>query len=270
MEDFHSLMPECSSAESDISNHEMDEMPENDNRYLYDSDYMDEPLQSVGEFTEICSPNKVTKEIMKVGTGVRCPNNQFLCKIKYKMHFFDHTDIESSKGEVVDVILNDKQWPEGLRIGIGKMRKAEKSKVKMRKSYGFGSTLDPELLRIPKSCEEGEMLERLKTKGIIYEVELIDWEIRDDVSNDGNLVKFVKKRSKEPMDKPNGIDEVVMNIKIFQMEPKTIFFEKNDWTALMDDKDITICGTKILETMRVGEICEGVAQPVYFLEHDNE
>jgi hypothetical protein len=186
------------------------------------------------------------------------------------MYFFDHTEIESSNGEVTDIILNDKQWPEGLRMGLGKMRKTEKAKIKMRKSYGFGTSIDPELLRIPKSCTEGEMLERLKTKGIIYELELVDWEIRDDVSNDGKLVKFVKKRSKQPMDKPNGIDEVIMNIQIYQMEPKTIYFEKNDWTVLMDHRDVTTCGTRILETMRVGEICEGVAQPSYFLEHDQE
>ncbi|CAI2361261.1 unnamed protein product [Moneuplotes crassus] len=271
MEDFQSLMPECSSAESDISNQDMDEIPESDSRYLYDSDYMDEPVQKVGDYTEVCAPNKVSKEILKVGTGVRYPNNQFLCKCKYKMYFFDHTPIEDTNGEVVDIVLNDKQWPEGLRMGLGKMRKGEISKIKMRKSYGFGTSLDPELLRIPESCKEGENLQRIQTKGVIYEIELVDWRIRDDVSNDGKLVKFVEKRSKEPMDKPNGIDEVFIDIKIYQKEPATtIFFEKTEWRVLMDHDQITNCGRKIIETMRVGEIAEGVAVPEYFIEHDKE
>jgi FKBP-type peptidyl-prolyl cis-trans isomerase 2 len=77
------------------------------------------------------------------------------------MYFFDHTVIESTKGEAVPIILNDKQWTEGLWFAIGKMRKGEKSKVKIKKNYGFASTLDPELLRIPESCKEGEMLKKL-------------------------------------------------------------------------------------------------------------
>ena len=270
MEDLHSMMPEWSSAESDISNQDMDEIPESDSRYLYDSDYMDEPVQSVGDYTEIWAPDKVSKEILKLGTGVRYPNNQFLCRWKYKLYFFDHTPIEDTKEECVDIILNDKQWPEGLRMGIGKMRKGEISKIKMRKSYGFGSTLDPEKLRIPETCTEGEMLERLQKKGIIYEIELVDWRIRDDISNDDQLVKFVEKRSKEPMDKPNGIDEVLIDIKVYQKNPPTTYFEKTDWRKFMDFPDITECGRKVIETMRVGEIAEGVAKPSYFLEHDKE
>lgn len=270
MEDFHSMMPECSSAESDISNVDMDEIPESDSRYLYDSDFMDEPVQTIGDYSEICAPNKVSKEILKLGTGVRYPNNQFLCKCKYKMYFFDHTPIESSDGKEVDIILNDKQWPEGLRMGLGKMRKGEISKIKMRKSYGFGTTLYPEKLRIPKGFEEGEKLKRIQTKGIIYEIELVDWRIRDDISDDNKLVKFVEKRSKNPMDKPNGIDEVFIDIKLYQNDPPRTFFEKTDWRVLLDHSEISNCGRKIIETMRVGEIAEGVAKPSYFNEHDKE
>jgi hypothetical protein len=53
MEDLHSMMPECSSAESDISNRDMEEAPESDNRHLYDSDYMEEPDQKVGDLYEV-------------------------------------------------------------------------------------------------------------------------------------------------------------------------------------------------------------------------
>ena len=56
------MMPECSSAESDISNKDMEEVPEDPQRHLYDSDYMEEPEQEVGDELEVCSPNKVTKK----------------------------------------------------------------------------------------------------------------------------------------------------------------------------------------------------------------
>lgn len=101
-------------------------------------------------------------------------------------------------------------------------------------------------------------------------MELIDWDIRDDVTNDGQLVKIVHKRSKANMEKPNGIDEVIIDIKIFQKDPNTVYFEKKNWTVLMDDENITTCGTRILETMRVGEVAEGIAQPSYFKEHDQK
>lgn len=271
MEDFHSLMPECSSAESDISNRDMDDLPAEDQRALYDSDFMEEPDERVGDMIEICMPNKVTKEILRVGEGVRTPNNQFLCRCKYKMYFFDHTEIENTGDKVVEIVLNDKKWPEGLRMAIGKMRKNEKAKIKIKKSYGFGTTLDPELLKVPETCKDGEMNTRLKTKNIIYELELLDWDIRDDITNDGKLVKIVTKRSKSNMDKPNGIDEVTIDIKVYQTDDNginTIFFEKKNWTVLMDHEDITATGTRVLETMREDEICTGIAKPEFYKEVD--
>ena len=87
-------------------------------------------------------------------------------------------------------------------MAIGKMRKGEKAKIKMKKSYAFGTNLDPDLLRIPKGWEEGDKLKRLQTKGVIYELELVDWDIRDDITNDGQLVKIVHTRSKASMEKP--------------------------------------------------------------------
>ena len=97
--------------------------------------------------------------------------------VQYKMYFFDHTFIESSKEDYIGMNLNDKSWPEGLRMAIGKMRKGERAKIKIKKAYGFANTLDPELLRVPESIDTDELKEKLKTKGIIYEVHLKNWDI---------------------------------------------------------------------------------------------
>lgn len=150
------------------------------------------------------------------------------------MYFYDHTLIESTSGEKVPIVLNDKQWPEGLRFALGKMWKGEKSKVRIKKNYGFSSSLDPELLRVPESCKEGEMLQRLKKKGIIYEITLHDWDIRDDIEHDGTCVKIVTKRSKGAFDKPNGIDEVTINLKVYQ-EKEVIIHELTNFTGMLDD-----------------------------------
>lgn len=72
------------------------------------------------------------------------------------------------------------------------MRKGEVAKIKIKKNYGFGSSLDPELLRVPESCLNEPMLTWLKKKSIIYEVTLHDWEIRDDIEHDAWIVKIVK------------------------------------------------------------------------------
>ena len=119
----------------------------------------------------------MTKEIIELGEGFRMPGNQWRVYIQYKMYFFDHTFIESSKEEYIGVNLNDKSWPEGLRMAIGKMRKGERAKIKIKKTYGFANTLDPELLRVPESIDTEELKEKLKTKGIIYEVHLKNWDI---------------------------------------------------------------------------------------------
>ena len=95
------------------------------------------------------------------------------------------------------------------------MRKGERAKIKIKKNYGFGTTLDPELLRIPESCKEEPMLSRLKKKSIIYEVTLQDWEIWDDLDHDDRVVKIVTKRAKGSFDKPNGIDLVTLNLKVY-------------------------------------------------------
>jgi len=131
------------------------------------------------------------------------------------MYFFDHTLIESTQGQIVPIVLNEKSWPEGLWFGIAKMRKGERSKIKIKKNYGFGTTLDPELLRVPDLCKEELMLTWLKKKPIIYEVVLHDWEIREDLDHDNKVVKIVMQRAKGSFDKPNGIDQVTMNLRIY-------------------------------------------------------
>ena len=71
------------------------------------------------------------------------------------------------------------------------MRKGEVAKIKIKKNYGFGSSLDPELLRVPESCSQEPLFSWLKKKSIIYEVTLHDWEYWDDLDHDNKVVKII-------------------------------------------------------------------------------
>lgn len=61
--------------------------------------------------------------------------------------------------------------------------------------------------------EEGkaqlEKRQRLLSKGIIYEVKLLDWVDRIDIDADGNFLKtVVNKAEKKEWEKPSDADEV--------------------------------------------------------------
>ncbi len=64
--------------------------------------------------------------------------------------------------------------------------------------------------------EEGDKRTRLMTKGIIYEVKLLDWVERVDIEADGNFLKtFINKPPKKHWEMPKERDEVCITIKAF-------------------------------------------------------
>lgn len=53
------------------------------------------------------------------------------------------------------------------------------------------------------------------TKGIIYEVKLLDWIERQDLEADGNLLKTILVTApKGEYENPRDVDEVKLNLKI--------------------------------------------------------
>ena len=97
------------------------------------------------------------------------------------------------------------------------MRKNEKAKIKIKRKYGFGRKANIDKLRFPKGYDEvdSENRKRLMTKGIIYEVKLLDWIERQDIEADGNFLKtFTRKAEKKEWETPKEIDEIKVNISI--------------------------------------------------------
>jgi FKBP-type peptidyl-prolyl cis-trans isomerase 2 len=139
---------------------------------------------------------KVLKEILEVGEGKKKPKMNYLVKILYRAYFFDHEQFDSSNDEIIELSLGDISWPEGLWKGILEMRKNECSKIKIKKKYGFGRKEQVDKLKFPPGYEEeGEKRKRLMSKGIIYEVTLIDWVERHDILADGNFLKIYKQKA---------------------------------------------------------------------------
>jgi FKBP-type peptidyl-prolyl cis-trans isomerase 2 len=156
-----------------------------------------------------------------VGEGKKRPKRAHIAHVKYDLYFFDHTPIESTEGKTVDVVMGEIAWPEGLWKGLEKMRKGEKAKVKIQKKYSFGRKELREKLIWPKGFEPpeennaSENHTRLLEKGVIYEVELVDWTERVDVNGDSVFIKeIISKSAKKSYMKPKEIDEVTIDIKI--------------------------------------------------------
>ena len=72
------------------------------------------------------------------------------------------------------------------------MRKGEIAKIRIKKKHGFGRPLRVETLNFPDGYkEEGDKRNRLLKETIIYEVELIDFEVRFDIDANGMLLKHI-------------------------------------------------------------------------------
>jgi hypothetical protein len=146
----------------------------------------------VGDTEDVTHDSIVQKEILQVGEGVSCPKRNSVATITYKLYFFDHSPIETVI-EPVKLSLGDISWPEGLWKGIERMRKNEVAKIRIKKKkYGFGRKLQVEKLRFPSGFqEEGDARTRLLSKGVIYEVHLLDWTDRADIDGDGSFLKTI-------------------------------------------------------------------------------
>ena len=93
------------------------------------------------------------------------------------------------------------------------------------------------------------------TKGIIYEVKLVDMVERIDIEANGNLLKtFIKKPPTKEWERPSERDEIHFNIKAYY-EKDQVLLEKEDWQTTMADTDQTFTLTfkKILESLKRNE-----------------
>ena len=116
------------------------------------------------------------------------------------------------------------------------MRKGEVAKLKIKRKLGYGRKEDVEELRRPVGWEDGENWERLRTKGIIYEVKLHSWIDREDFDSDRMFVKIYKTRgNRNEWESPKEIDEITMTLLITSEADGKVIIDKEKWGVEMDD-----------------------------------
>jgi hypothetical protein len=88
--------------------------------------------------------------------------------------------------------LGDVKLAEGLWRGIMEMRLDEKAKIKIKKKFAFGRPGEVEKLDFPPEFKSGERREKLVSKNVIYEVELLQFVQRVDIEGFGKVFKQVE------------------------------------------------------------------------------
>lgn len=181
---------------------------------LEDEDLSDD---KVGGKMEITHDGKVTKEILKIGEGKR-QKMGYKTWIRYKAYFFkDHVIFGESGPDPTQLCLGDNTWPDGLQTGAEKMRVGEVAKIYIKKKHGFGRPLRVDELNFPKGYEDGAGRERLINEQIIYEVELVQVEVRQDLEANGIFLKYVKEPcEKHEWEAPTFNDFIKVDFKVVQ------------------------------------------------------
>jgi FKBP-type peptidyl-prolyl cis-trans isomerase len=134
-----------------------------------------EVVDKVGDITDCFhSQGKVNKEILQVGRNIDKPKMGSLCRIKYIAYFYDKEIFDCRVEETpVDIYLGDIKLIEGMWRGIMEMRVGEKAKIKIKKKFAFGRPGEIDKLDFPPGFEAGEKREKLVSKNVIYEIELV-------------------------------------------------------------------------------------------------
>jgi hypothetical protein len=129
-----------------------------------------------------------------VGSGSLKPQLGSLCRVKYIAYFYDKEMFDRTL-EPLDFYLGDLAQIEGLWRGISNMRVGEKAKLKIKRKYAFGRPGEVDKLRFPAAYSAGERREKLVSKNVIYEVELLQFIPRTDIDHNGSIFKQVLQQS---------------------------------------------------------------------------
>jgi len=96
--------------------------------------------------------------------------------VKYIAYFYDKEMFDCRAQNIpVDFYLGDIKLIEGLWRGIMEMRLGEKAKIKIKKKFAFGRPGEVDKLDFPHEFRQGDRREKLVSKNVIYEVELLQF-----------------------------------------------------------------------------------------------
>lgn len=135
--------------------------------------------------------NGVVKETIEAGTGKIRPTDAALCTVIYKGYFTKSKEIfDSSDGKPVQVVLGDPAKIDGFNIGLETMVIGESAIFRIRSHYAFRTERGG--LKFPSQYPEDKK-ENIKKRKVTYEIKLLDFIQRIDLTKDKRLFKTIIK-----------------------------------------------------------------------------
>jgi hypothetical protein len=126
-----------------------------------------------------------------------------------------------------------------------------------------------------------ERRQRLMSKGIIYEVKLLDWIERVDIDANGNFLKTtIVHAAKKEWEKPSETDEVEVSVKLYHfnddpssdldslIKSKEPIEERNLWKHSLTGVEMPFSLRNILETMKRCEHTQTIVKSHLVSEQD--
>lgn len=90
------------------------------------------------------------------------------------------------------------------------MREGERAKLKIKRKYAFGRPGEVDKLVFPPNYTEGDRREKLISKAVIYEVELVKFILRQDIEHNGSIFKqtLTQPTDKHDIECPCELDDI--------------------------------------------------------------
>lgn len=202
----------------------------------------------------------VTKEILQIGDGHLKPKMGSLCRIKYLAYYYDKEIFDSSPADgksTTDLYVGDIKLIEGLWRGLMEMRVGERAKIRIKKKFAFGRPGEVEKLLWPANADR----EKLKSKAVIYEVELVQMVTRMDIEANGQMFKQVLvKAERGNFELATEVDEVTVDCEFYQGRDDLFNAYQGETQRWTFEGILQKCPSplviKLVESLKKGEVAD--------------
>mmetsp|Transcript_106795 Transcript_106795/g.168739 ORF Transcript_106795/g.168739 Transcript_106795/m.168739 type:complete len:590 (+) Transcript_106795:54-1823(+) len=165
-------------------------------------------------------PEGVKKEVLKEGEGYKKPKKGDEVTVHYVGTLeSDGSEFDSSRSrdKPFTFTLGQGQVIQGWDVGVASMKQGELAKFTLAPDYAYGESGSPP--KIPGGAT------------LIFEVELLSWVSKDDLFQDGGVIKSLLKEG-SGWKKPKEGDEVRMTVKVFGKDG-SVLQEKADFDYIL-------------------------------------
>jgi FK506-binding protein 4/5 len=201
---------------------------------------------------DISGDGQLTKQILVTGSGEEMPTSGSQVEVHYVGTLLDGTEFDSSRGRGTPFSfkLGQGQVIKGWDEGVATMKMGEKAILTCAPEYAYGAAGSPP--KIPANAT------------LQFEVELLSWNDKEDITKDGGVLKRVLKAG-SGYQKPRTRSTVKVMMKA-TLEDETIFMNHMDQPLEMvlgDDESVPEGLEKAIESMTLGEKSQFFVKPNY-------